>query len=64
MSDIVERLRDPGVEVTREEAADEIERLRDILRECDLALSFMPQPTKTLRALRERVREALGERDD
>ena len=44
-----------------QEADDEIERLRELLREAHLALSFMPDPTRKLLDLRYRVREALGE---
>ena len=44
-----------------QEADDEIERLRELLRETHLALSFMPDPTRKLLDLRYRVREALGE---
>jgi hypothetical protein len=39
----------------------EIERLRELLGEAHLALSFMPDPTRKLLDLRYRVREALGE---
>ena len=45
---------------------DIIEQLRDILRECDLALSFMPQPTKTLEIeqFRDVLRECMSLLDD
>lgn len=39
----------------------EIKRLRGLLREAHLALSFMPDPTRKLLDLRYRIREALGD---
>jgi hypothetical protein len=65
MSDIVVSLRQ-GLVVTKEEAADEIERLRDLLRdilpEMDYANPELDASDRiiTLR-LRERIREALGD---
>ena len=58
MTTLIERLRDAAALPTGlyAEAADEIERLHDLLREAHLAHGFMPIPTRALHGLRDRIR--------
>ena len=58
MSDIVERLRRPGATLEEREAADEIERLREIIRRMD---GLIDSGEAALTVARSAAKEALGE---